>query len=138
MSNLNPCQDCIGKTGQGEDCCIDVYIVLNPKEIHLFSKDEGYFDLGNNGGGVYYTGNGCLYLSKDNTCTIHKKKPLYCKYYPIFITGEPFIDHECPAHTSKQFNLSKKERAEIRELQIKFPIYKKEWTWSEIREFINR
>ena len=132
MAVNNPCKDCIGDEGQGEDCCIDVYIILNPDEITFFEDKEGYMayeDLG----GVYYTEKGCAYL-KDRLCSIHEKKPLYCKYYPIFITGKPFVDHECPSHTEKQFKLPKSVIKEIRELQKKFPIYKKEWTWSEVGE----
>ena len=134
MSFQNPCRDCIGKTRQGEDCCIDVYIILNPEEVHLLNKEEGFTTINNNEGGVYYTEDGCLYLSNDNECTIHEKKPLYCKYYPIFITGDPFIDHECPSKTASQFSLSKDEIKKIRQLQTKFPIYKKEWTWQDVRE----
>ncbi|MHA1946962.1 MAG: YkgJ family cysteine cluster protein [Candidatus Hodarchaeales archaeon] len=134
MSFQNPCRDCIGKTRQGEDCCIDVYIILNPEEVYLFNGKEGFTKLKNNEGGVYYTENGCSYLSKDNECTIHTKKPLYCEYYPIFITGDPFIDHECPAHTVSQFFLTKDKIKEIRELQTKFPIYNEEWTWEDVRK----
>ena len=138
MSSINPCRDCIGKTGQGEDCCIDVYIILNPEEVHLFRKEEGYIELEEDEGGVYYTKEGCPYLDKENSCTIHNFKPLYCKYYPIFITGNPFADHECPANSVSEFSLSQEKIAKIRELQEKFPVYKKEWFWADVRELTNR
>ncbi len=138
MSFLNPCQECIGKSGQGKDCCIDVYIILNPEELHLFSDEEGFTTLDNQEGGVYYTEDGCPYLDKNNQCNIQKTKPLYCKYYPMFITGDPFVDHECPAHSSKQFSLSRVKIEEIRILQDKFPIYLKEWTWTDVRELFSK
>jgi Fe-S-cluster containining protein len=138
MSSFNPCRDCIGKTRQGEDCCIDVYIILNPEEIHLFKNEKGFTKLDEDEGGVYYTEDGCPYLSRENECTIHKKKPLYCKYYPIFITGDPFIDPECPAHTASQFSLPEDTIKDIRELQTKFPIYKKEWTWMDVRKIFSK
>jgi len=138
MSLQNPCQECIGKTGQGEDCCIDVYIILNPEEVHLFRNEKGFTKLDDHEGGVYYTENGCPYLDDNNQCSIHETKPLYCKYYPIFITGDPFIDHECPAHSLKQFTLSKEIIDEIRKLQRKFSIYQQEWTWLDVRELFTK
>ena len=138
MSFLNPCRECIGKTGQGEDCCINVYIILNPEEIHLFIDKAGFTKLTDHEGGLYYTETGCPYLGNDNQCTIHTLKPLYCKYYPIFITGDPFIDLECPAHSSKQFSLSKKRVNEIRKLQKKFPIYQQDWPLLDVRELFSQ
>ena len=137
MPSLNPCQDCIETTRQGEDCCIDVYIILNPEEVHLFHDKEGFTKLDDPEGGVYFTEKGCSYLDKNTKCSIHKTKPLYCKYYPIFITGDIFVDQECPAHSAQQFTLSKEKINEIRNLQKKFPIYQQEWTWADVRELFS-
>ena len=134
MVDNNPCKECIGRDGQGEDCCIDVYIILNPEEIYLFKDKNGYVQYKEEGG-VFYTEEGCPYLSVDNQCLIHDKKPLYCKYYPIFITGKPYVDQECPANTISSFTLTKDILKEIQQLQEKFPIYRSEWTWLDVREF---
>lgn len=127
MSNENVCRDCIGR--KDNDCCIDVYIILNSDEIHLFKNySEGFKQVIN--GGIFYTTQGCPYL-KNNQCSIHQQKPLYCKYYPIFITGKPFIDNECSIH--KGYQLSKVIKNNIYELQRIYPIYKKEWYWEEVK-----
>ena len=85
MTSNNPCIRCIGITGNGEDCCIDVYLILNPDECHLFEKYSGFYSLKKEEGGIFYTNEGCPYLGKEYQCTVHEKKPLYCKFYPIFI-----------------------------------------------------
>ena len=96
MSSKNVCHGCIGKNRK--KCCVDVYIILNPDEIHLFKKyKEGFKELKE--GGIFYTTKGCPYFN-NKSCTIHKKKTLYCKYYPIFITGKPFSHNECSIHNS--------------------------------------
>ncbi len=130
MENKNCCFGCIGKNGN--DCCIDVFIILNPDEIHLFNKYHGFFEVDN--GGIFYTTQGCPYFQKEN-CQIHEIKPLYCKFYPIYITGNPFIDEECPIH--KNYQLSGELVEQISDLQLLYPIYKREWFWQEVKEELN-
>jgi Fe-S-cluster containining protein len=136
MSANNPCENCIGEEGTGEDCCIDVFIILNSQEIHLFKEFSGYYSVENGRGAVFYTKEGCPYLDKSNQCGIHDIKPLYCRYYPIFITGAPYIDDKCPANRGSEYTLTAQVKGEIRKLQKKFPVYKKEWLWEEVQELI--
>ena len=138
MTETNRCKSCIGKRGTGEDCCIDVFIILNPDEIELFENFYGFCITKENEGAVYYTKDGCPYLDKENKCKIHNDKPLYCKYYPIFITGTPYTDDKCPAHQGSEYNLTSKIEEEIRSLQGHYPIYKKEWLWKEVEHVIQR
>ncbi|MFX0125585.1 MAG: YkgJ family cysteine cluster protein [Candidatus Hodarchaeota archaeon] len=127
MSKNNLCRDCIGKNGN--DCCIDVYIILNPEEIHLFKEyNEEFIEVKN--GGIYYTTTGCPYF-EENHCKIHTQKPLYCKYYPIFITGRPFIHEECSIR--KKYKLSDVVKKDIDELQQIYPIYQQDWYWEDIK-----
>ena len=129
MREKNSCYGCIGT--DGNECCIDVYIVLNSDEISLFQEFRGFIKV--EGGGIYYTSKGCPYF-KDNNCLIHSRKPLYCKFYPIFITGKPFIHTECSNH--KKYKLSEIKKNEIRQLQNIYPIYKRDWYWEDlIKEF---
>lgn len=125
----NACLGCIGKNSN--DCCVDVYIILNPDEIHLFKEyREEFFPVNN--GGIFYTTKGCPYFEKNtHYCRIHSQKPLYCKYYPIFITGMPFIHEECSINGTYQ--LSASIRKEIDELQRIYPIYKRDWYWEEVK-----
>ncbi|UCG03459.1 MAG: YkgJ family cysteine cluster protein [Candidatus Heimdallarchaeota archaeon] len=127
MSSDNVCLDCIGK--DGNDCCIDVYIILNPEEIHLFKKHkEGFIEVKD--GGLFYTTKGCPYF-EENHCQIQLKKPLYCKYYPVFITGKPFIHDECSINSN--YKLTASLRKEVVELQQIYPIYKRDWYWEEVK-----
>jgi Fe-S-cluster containining protein len=130
MESKNCCFGCIGKNGN--DCCLDVFIILNPDEIHLFNKHNGFNEVVN--GGIFYTTQGCPYFHEES-CQIHKIKPLYCKFYPIFITGKPFIHEECSIH--KDYQLTDRLEQEIRELQQLYPIYQREWFWEEVKEELN-
>ncbi|MFX1515722.1 MAG: YkgJ family cysteine cluster protein [Promethearchaeota archaeon] len=124
----NDCLGCIGK--DDNDCCVDVYVILNPEEISLFREyREEFIEV--EGGGIFYTTKGCPYF-KENQCQIHSYKPLYCKYYPIFITGKPFIHEECSIN--HKYILSKDIEEEIYELQRKYPIYQQDWYWKDVEE----
>jgi Fe-S-cluster containining protein len=136
MSFENPCKFCIGTQSQGEDCCIDVFIVLNTDECALFEKYNGYYWLKKDNGAIFYTKEGCPYLDNANQCTIHLKKPLYCKFYPIFLTGDPYVDDACPAHVLEDYKLSSEVLRQIKEIQQKYPIYEKEWLWKDIKKVI--
>ena len=127
MNNFNPCTSCIGK--ENDECCQDVFIILNPNEIHFFKEIEGFVPV--NGGGIFSTKTGCPYL-KNYKCIIHSKKPQYCKYYPIFITGNPYMDTSCAAHV--HYSLSEKTLEEIKKLQEEFPIYQLEWLLEDVEK----
>ncbi|MFX0184952.1 MAG: YkgJ family cysteine cluster protein [Candidatus Hodarchaeota archaeon] len=131
MNKSNPCHGCI--ENKGNDCCVDVFIILNETETHLFEKHKGFLNVGQLGG-IFYTINGCPYLDSEKYCIIHDKKPLYCKFYPIFITGDIYTDDECPMHTMKAYKLDEKRKIQIKALQKQFPIYKYEWLFSDIQE----
>ena len=127
MSSKNVCQGCIEENSN--DCCVDVYIILNPDEIHLFKKYKtGFKELKD--GGIFYTTKGCPYFNNKKSCTIHKRKPHYCKYYPIFITGKPFIHDECSIHNS--YKLTDSIKKEIFDLQQIYSIYKQDWFWEDV------
>ncbi len=132
MSSNNVCRSCIGKNSN--ECCVDVFIILNTDEVYLFRKDKN----GKNrrfkeviGGGIFHTTQGCPYF-KDKRCSIHQKKPFYCKYYPIFITGKPFIDDECSIHGN--YKLTESIKKEIFELQHMYSIYERDWFWEEVKK----
>ena len=132
MTIKNACLGCIGKNGN--ECCVDVYVILNPDEIHLFNGyKEEFIEVQN--GGIFYTTKGCPYF-KENHCKIHPKKPLYCKYYPIFITGRPFIHEECSINGT--YKLTTSIRKEIDELQQIYPIYKQDWYWEEVKRELQK
>ncbi|MHA1967059.1 MAG: hypothetical protein ACW964_04570 [Candidatus Hodarchaeales archaeon] len=122
---MNCCHACIGVNGN--DCCVDTYVILNPNEIYLF-RDHPEFKKVTNGG-IFNTTKGCPYFSTGN-CEIHERKPLYCKYYPIYITGKPFVHEECSIH--KEYTLTDRIKMEIMSLQSRYPIYKKDWFWEEV------
>jgi Fe-S-cluster containining protein len=128
MDETNPCQDCIGVNGN--ECCFDVFIILNPFEEKLFENFEGFKKVKH--GAIFYTKNGCPYLNKNKKCSIHNEKPLYCHYYPIFITGDIYVDTECPAHGLECFKLTPKIKKSLLKLQGEFPIYKKDWFYSDV------
>ena len=134
MSKNNPCYNCIGKKGDGEDCCIDVFIILNSDECHLFENFSGFLEIKEEKGGIFYTDEGCPYLKEDYNCSIHENKPQYCKYYPIFITGDPYVDTNCPVHKSKEYEFTSIIGKQIERLKEKYPIYQKEWIWDEVKE----
>ena len=127
MESQNCCHECIGK--DGNDCCADVFVILNPDELNLFENHESFNKVKN--GGIFYTTQGCPYF-KNNNCRIHDNKPMYCKFYPIFITGDPFIHKECLIHN--KYELSEKITEKIHEIQTKYPIYKREWFWEEVKD----
>lgn len=129
----NDCLGCIGKNGN--DCCIDVYIILNPDEIDLFKNHEEEFIEVKNGG-IFYTTKGCPYFL-NNHCQIHSQKPLYCKFYPIFITGKPYVHEECSINS--KYTLSEAIKQEINKIQQIYPIYQQDWYWEDVkREFQNK
>ncbi len=136
MKEINHCENCIGKSGQGEKCCIDVFIILNIDECHLFENFSGYHWLKQENGAIFYTKEGCPYLNENNHCNIHAMKPLYCKFYPIFLTGETYIDESCPAHVKKDYRLSSEILAQITEIKSSYPIYEKEWLWEDIKKIV--
>jgi hypothetical protein len=138
LNTKNPCVHCINQKGIGEECCIDVFIILNPDELQLFKHFSGYYPSKRNEGAVFYTKKGCPYLDHKNRCSIHTIKPLYCKYYPIFITGMPYTDDQCPAHQNSEFILTSRIEKEIYSLQSKYPIYTKEWLWEDVLQFIHK
>jgi Fe-S-cluster containining protein len=138
MTSHNPCVRCIGITGSGEDCCIDVYLILNSDECHLFENYSGFYRPKKEKGGIFYTSEGCPYLGEENQCTIHEKKPLYCKYYPIFITGDPYVDTNCPAHKVKEYRLTSAIEKEIVKLKKKYDIYTKEWLWDDVKKILRK
>ena len=127
---MTECKDCIGKNGN--ECCKDVYIVLNPEELHLFKNHNGFrkHDLG----GLFYSSKQCPYLNQDKKCAIHESKPLYCRYYPIFITGKVFVDNICPLHALKEYQFHEELKEDLKRIQEKYPIYKEEWFWTDIKE----
>jgi len=127
MESQNCCNGCIGK--DGNDCCVDVFLILNPNELHLFENHSSFKKIKN--GGIYYTIKGCPYF-KNYNCRIHDNKPMYCKFYPIFITGDPFIHKECLIH--KKYELNEKISKEILEIKTEYPIYKREWFWEEVKD----
>ncbi len=129
MSSTNVCHGCIGENDN--ECCVDVYIILNPEETHLFKEyKDRYKEVKD--GGIFYTDQGCPYF-EDNCCLIHQNnKPLYCIFYPIFITGKPFVHKECPKY--KKFRLTEAVKKEILELQRIHPIYKKDWFWEDVQK----
>lgn len=133
INSENPCIGCIGV--DGNECCIDVYVVLNANENYLFEGKEHFKEF-NKGGGIFFTDEGCPYFDKkEKNCVIHDKKPIYCKYYPIFITGKTFVDPECPA--SNKYEITDKIKKEIALLQKKYPIYREEWRWKDVQKFFN-
>ncbi|MHA1996343.1 MAG: YkgJ family cysteine cluster protein [Candidatus Hodarchaeales archaeon] len=136
MTESNPCEHCIGEKGAGEDCCIDVFIILNSQELSLFNEFYGFHPVVDQDGAIFYTKEGCPYLNEDYQCSIHDIKPLYCKIYPIFITGVPYIDDKCPAHLDSEYVLNTALKDEIKLLQRQNPIYRKEWLWEEVEQFI--
>jgi Fe-S-cluster containining protein len=136
MTIDNPCKHCIGKNGQGEDCCIDVYIILNREECGLFEEFSGYYWLEEDNGAIFYTKEGCPYLDTKKQCSIHSKKPLYCKFYPIFLTGDSYVDDACPAHENEDYKLSSEVLAQIKNIKLSNPIYKKEWLWEDVEKII--
>ncbi|MHA1976253.1 MAG: YkgJ family cysteine cluster protein [Candidatus Hodarchaeales archaeon] len=136
MTVHNPCENCIGEKGTGEDCCIDVFIILNPQEMSLFEKFSGFHPVNGKEGAIFYTKEGCPYLDNEYQCAIHEIKPLYCKNYPIFITGVPYIDDKCPARHDAEYVLNRSIKKEIKALQARFPIYDKEWLWEEVEQLI--
>ncbi|PWI47183.1 hypothetical protein CEE45_12835 [Candidatus Heimdallarchaeota archaeon B3_Heim] len=138
MTATNPCRFCIGERGAGEDCCIDVFIILNPDEMDLFEKFPGFCVTKEKDGAVFYTKEGCPYLDKEKKCSIHDFKPLYCKFYPIFITGIPYTDDKCPAYQGLEYNLTSMVEKEIRNLQKRYPIYKKEWLWEDVERLFHQ
>ena len=138
MTATNPCIQCIGEEGSGEDCCIDVFIILNSQELNLFNEFSGFQPAVDQEGAIFYTKKGCPYLDEDFQCGIHDIKPLYCKFYPIFITGVPYIDDKCPASKNLDYSLTIETQLEINTLQEKFPIYKKEWLWEEVEQIIQK
>lgn len=131
MNRSNPCSGCIGN--KGNDCCHDVFIILNDTETHLFEDFKGFKNMGELGG-LFYTTKGCPYLDEQQNCVIHDKKPLYCKFYPIFITGDFFVDDDCPMHTLKTYELNERHKKKILALQKHFPIYKKDWFFTDIQK----
>ena len=135
MSTNNPCQNCIGKSGTGMECCNDVFLILNSKECHLFRKYLGFIEIKEEKGAVYYTNDNCPYLNEENECLIHDIKPLYCKYYPIFITGVPYNDDNCPASIGDKYILTRSIEEDIEKLQNKYPIYQREWLWEDVQLF---
>lgn len=135
FNEINRCQGCLGK--DGNDCCCDVFIILNHTETYLFMKFNGYKEI-NDRGGIFYTTNGCPYLNDREYCTIQENKPLYCNFYPIFITGDFFIDDDCPLHELTSFKLTEEVKEKILNLQEKFPIYKKDWFFSDIKKEFTR
>ena len=136
MAHNNPCKHCIGKNGQGEECCVDVFIILNKDECRLFEKFNGYYWLKKDEGAIFYTKNGCPYLDEAKQCIIHTKKPLYCKFYPIFLTGIPYVDEECPAHEDDAYKLTPEILLQINEIKSNYPIYEKEWLWKDVKKIV--
>jgi Fe-S-cluster containining protein len=136
LTTDNPCVHCIGQKGTGEECCIDVFIILNSQEMSLFEGYSGFLPIPEDDGAIFYTKEGCPYLDQRNQCSIHSIKPLYCKFYPIFITGAPYIDDKCPANRNADYSLTIETQLEINTLQEKFPIYKREWLWEEVEQLI--
>ena len=68
----NPCKHCF--SNPNNDCCVDVYIILNPEELHLFNKFKGFTSV--EGGGIFYTDDGCPYFDlSTKDCGIHDHKP---------------------------------------------------------------
>ncbi|MHA2226714.1 MAG: YkgJ family cysteine cluster protein [Candidatus Hodarchaeales archaeon] len=134
FNEINHCHGCLGK--DGNDCCRDVFIILNHTETHLFVNFNDYKEFDGQGG-IFYTTNGCPYLDDREYCKIQDNKPLYCKFYPIFITGNIYVDDDCPLHELNSFRLTNKVKKKIMNLQNQFPIYKKDWFFSDVKkEFI--
>ncbi len=123
--DMNCCHGCIGENGN--DCCVDTYIILHQDECNLFKHYTEFKKV--TSGGIFNTTKGCPYYSSGN-CGIHENKPLYCKYYPIFITGKPFVHKECSIN--QDYTLTDKIRKKIISLQSRYPIYKKDWFWEEV------
>lgn len=132
LKDSNPCNNCIDFTEN--ECCKHVYIVLNPDELYLFEDYRGLYLT--KGGGIFYHEIKCPYLNSQLMCKIHDKKPLYCKYYPIFITGNIFLDDNCPIHLSSEYQLTENIKSEIQQLQKKYPIYQNEWFWDDIKKLL--
>ncbi|MHA1972290.1 MAG: YkgJ family cysteine cluster protein [Candidatus Hodarchaeales archaeon] len=130
QNDHNICFECIRDSKN--ECCRNVYIVLNSDELDLFKNEKGFREC--KGGGIYYSETKCLYLDDELLCSIHDNKPLYCKYYPIFITGEVFVDGSCPYSKEKEFMLTNKILQEIARLKEKYDIYQEEWFWEDIQE----
>lgn len=127
MQQKNNCLGCIEKVDN--ECCVDVYLILNPNEVNLFKNYPIFKKV--KGGGIFYTTQGCPYFKK-NSCQIHNIKPLYCKYYPIYITGQPFVDEDCKIHLD--YKLTANIKREIRELQRSYPVYQAEWFWEDVKK----
>jgi Fe-S-cluster containining protein len=126
LQKVNHCLGCIGKTDN--ECCVDVYLLLNPNEVNLFENHPVFKKVED--GAIFYTTQGCPYFQR-NSCQIHHNKPLYCKYYPIFITGKPFIDDYCTIQSDHKLTTSIKK--EIKELQRIYSIYRPDWFWKDVK-----
>ena len=63
--NLFPSSDC--------SCAHSIPLWLRGKEFYL---------------GLRRGGNGCVFLTADNRCSIHKFKPLVCSTFPFLLDGE--------------------------------------------------
>jgi len=133
QEKINHCSSCIRHNEN--ECCRNVYIVLNTNEVELFKNEEGFRQYKD--GGIYYSDTKYLYLNDDLVCTIHDDKPLYCKYYPIFITGKVFVDESCPFSKEEEYVLIQEVKKEIDKLKDKFVIYQEEWFWEDIKELYN-
>ena len=52
------------------------------------------------------------------------------KFFPIFITGDPYLDTSCPLHNSYSLD---NQLSDVKSLQLKYPIYQEEWLWIEVK-----
>ena len=106
---MSTCQKCIAEDG---GCCTNVVITLHESEAepfferlhsknlpdgHIFSQDYVDADLWE------YNSNeeACMFLGKDNNCSIYDKRPTICRTYPVMWTKRRYqmnyyVDSSCP------------------------------------------
>lgn len=105
MAKKNVCNECINHSG---GCCVGVRFNVHKNEVKPFleAKQSGKmpinhkleFDKDDNTY-LYDSGDGerCIFLGKNNQCTIYDQRPLICRLYPILWKKDNyFVDLICP------------------------------------------
>ena len=100
------------------------FAILHPLKILAYDPDM-VLDTAN-GAGAYLLGfpsHPCVFLGKDNLCTIHEVAPLSCRRYP-YQTNDNLNARFCPLPSSLLFRL-KRGDIELTDLLWEITEYKK-------------
>ena len=135
MNNLNLELDKI-RNSFG-DYCINTYkskcckfgklLLLNKKEVNLFSQDNSDFiekstnDVNHHYFNFEKNGDKCKFLDKEGMCKVYKNpsKPKVCNDFPIFKTGDFVLTAgSCPAITTGLVDDKLKELCEKHNLKL--------------------